>query len=199
MKIGTKSILYGVHAFWLHPWFVALAWWKLFGFPWDPRLWVAFFVHDFGYWGKSNMDGPEGESHVCLGANIMHKFGTDWWWLCLSHSRFWAKNNNVRVSSLCVADKWAMIITPTWLYLLMARATGEIREYRTAKKHIEDHGIQIYGTKWADDRQWSDDLRNHMIWWTATRLNIKDYDPFPRLIHTNKTVPKKYWVQRGGY
>lgn len=51
MKTGTKSVLFGAHCFFIHPLFVALAWWKLFGFPWDPRLWVAFFVHDLGYWG----------------------------------------------------------------------------------------------------------------------------------------------------
>jgi len=72
MKVGTRSILFGVHCWILHPWFVAWAWWKLYGFPWDPRLWVAFVVHDWGYWGKPNMDGPEGENHVWLGAWIVH-------------------------------------------------------------------------------------------------------------------------------
>jgi hypothetical protein len=72
MRVGTKSILFGAHALWLHPWFVAAAWTKLYGFPWDPRLWVAFFVHDLGYWGKPNMDGPEGELHPTFGAEIMH-------------------------------------------------------------------------------------------------------------------------------
>ena len=33
MKIGTKSVLAGARCFFLHPWFVALAWWKLCGFP----------------------------------------------------------------------------------------------------------------------------------------------------------------------
>jgi hypothetical protein len=71
MKIGTKSVLFGAHCFLLHPFFVLAAWIKLFGFPFDPRLWIAFFVHDLGYWGKPNMDGPEGETHVELGAKIM--------------------------------------------------------------------------------------------------------------------------------
>jgi hypothetical protein len=71
MTIGTKSVLYGAHCFFLHPWFVAAAWWKLYGFPWDPRLWVAFFVHDLGYIGKPNMDGPEGESHPWFGAKVL--------------------------------------------------------------------------------------------------------------------------------
>src|SRR5690348_11894818 len=47
-SIGTKSVICGAHCFFLHPWFVALAWWKLYGFPWDPRLWFAFWLHDLG-------------------------------------------------------------------------------------------------------------------------------------------------------
>lgn len=71
MKIGTKSVLFGAHCFFIHPWFVALAWWRLYGFPLDPRLWVAFFVHDLGYLGKPNMDGPEGEKHPVWAAKVM--------------------------------------------------------------------------------------------------------------------------------
>lgn len=74
MRVGTKSVLFGVHCFLLHPWFVFAAWWKLYGFPWDPRLWFAFFLHDLGYWGKPNMDGPEGEKHVEWAAKMMHKW-----------------------------------------------------------------------------------------------------------------------------
>jgi len=29
-------------------------------------------IHDWGYWGKPNMDGPEGERHPWLGARVMH-------------------------------------------------------------------------------------------------------------------------------
>ena len=74
MKIGTKSVLFGAHCFLLHPFFVAIAWIKLYGFPFDPRIWIAFFVHDLGYFGKPNMDGEEGETHVEFGAKIMHLF-----------------------------------------------------------------------------------------------------------------------------
>ena len=49
MRVGTKSVLFGVHALWIHPFFVAWAWWKLFGFPWDLKLWFAFLLHDAGY------------------------------------------------------------------------------------------------------------------------------------------------------
>lgn len=157
MKIGTKSVLFGAHAFWLHPWFVAIGWWILYGFPWDPRLWVAFFVHDLGYWGKPNMDGPEGERHVHWGAQVMgtlfdaRRWDHPWWarpisWLCnrvwgeyafqhswfrfcFYHSRFMAKDYQEPVSKLCFADKLALVLTPWWLYLPMVNLTGEIHEY----------------------------------------------------------------------
>jgi hypothetical protein len=130
MKIGTKSVLYGAHCFFLHPWFVAAAWWQLFGFPWDLRLWVAFFVHDIGYWGKPNMDGDEGEEHPRTGAILMYKlFGHEWWKFCMYHSRFWAKRHNEKPSALCIADKLAICLTPRWLYLPMVNWTGEIEEY----------------------------------------------------------------------
>ncbi|MEW5927824.1 MAG: hypothetical protein AB1941_10080 [Gemmatimonadota bacterium] len=130
MKIGTRSVLYGAHCFFLHPWFVAWAWWQLYGFPWDPRLWVAFFVHDLGYVGKPNMDGPEGETHVEFGARVMEVlFGRAWGEFCRYHSRFYAKRDGHHFSRLCVADKLAIALTPAWLYLPMVRATGEISEY----------------------------------------------------------------------
>ena len=71
MTVGTKSVLFGAHCFLIHGFFVARGWWTLWGFPWDPRLWTAFFVHDLGYLGCGDMDGSEEEEHVHLGAKIM--------------------------------------------------------------------------------------------------------------------------------
>lgn len=152
MTIGTKSVLFGAHCFLLHPWFVALAWWKLYDFPFDPRLWVAFFVHDLGYIGKPNMDGPEGETHPCLGAKIMGRLFDrrvranhrryiweypegGWFMFTLLHSRYFAKSLGLQPSRLCPADKLAIALTPAWLYLPMVRATGEIHEYMAHAKH----------------------------------------------------------------
>jgi hypothetical protein len=130
MRVGTKSVLFGAHQFLIHPWFVAAGWWKLYGFPWDPRLWAAFFVHDLGYLGKPNMDGSEGEAHVELGARIMGLlFGDGWANFARYHSRFYARRDGVPFSRLCVADKAAIYLTPAWLYLPMANWSGEISEY----------------------------------------------------------------------
>ena len=99
MKIGTKSVLFGAHAFYLHPWFVAWAWWKLYGFPWKPWLWVMFFVHDLGYWGKPNMDGPEGEEHPWLGARFLYRLQA--LWILLKQPVFFRKRY-----ALCTDIRW---------------------------------------------------------------------------------------------
>ncbi|WP_157894982.1 hypothetical protein [Verrucomicrobium sp. GAS474] len=81
---------------------IAIGWWRLYGFPLDLRLWVAFFVHDLGYFGKPNMDGPEGEIHPEFGAAIMRRlFGDEWGDFCLLHSRYYAKRVGRPVSALC--------------------------------------------------------------------------------------------------
>jgi hypothetical protein len=89
-------VLWGYHTAWLHPFFVAGAWWRLYGFPWDPRLWVSFVVHDLGYWGLPDLDGAEGERHPEWGAALMSRW-FDWcdgktllqWWVTKGCDRAW--------------------------------------------------------------------------------------------------------------
>ena len=169
MKAGTKSVLFGAHCFFVHPWFVAAAWWKLFGFPFDPRLWVTFFVHDLGYFGKPNMDGPEGERHVEWGADVLWKlFGPAWRDLSLYHSRFYAKRNRHNPSRLCFADKLSFALTPRWLYLPMATASGEIREYlKNAQKADSGH----WNPTGYDKRLWHRQLCEYMRLWVAEHID----------------------------
>lgn len=177
MKVGTKSVLFGAHQFLIHPWFVAWAWWTLYGFPWDPRLWVAFFVHDLGYLGKPNMDGPEGETHPVLGSRVMFVFALVTWgdpdyWadFCLLHSRYYAKTLEQQPSRLCMADKLAIAITPAWLYLPMVRATGEIREYMAHAKHRIVGNINITDEEKArvvsaSEREWYAGVQSYCRRW----------------------------------
>lgn len=157
MKIGTKSVLYGAHCFLFHWIFVAMGWWKLYGLRrveigkkvvhaegiphgiglhvyasiLNYKLWVAFFVHDLGYIGKSDMDGEtEGETHPEWACQKMNQwFGAPWGQFVLTHSRFYAKKMKLPVSPLCYADKLAITMQPAWLYLPSVRLTGEIKEY----------------------------------------------------------------------
>lgn len=74
MKVGTKSVLWGVHAWWWHPITVARAWRAIYG-AWPSRLaeWVAIFCHDLGYAVKCHtMDGPDGVLHPERGARLAY-------------------------------------------------------------------------------------------------------------------------------
>lgn len=197
MTIGTKSVLFGAHQFLIHPWFVAAAWWKLYGFPFDPRLWMAFFVHDLGYIGKPNLDGAEGETHVELGASIMHWLfdwipyraeillwplrgvyarNTRWRDFCLYHSRFYAKRDGQKHSRLCVADKLAICLTPAWLYLPMVRATGEIHEYMKLSKGAREQESKYVRMSIYDPEQskWYANVQTYLRAWVNEHKDGRD-------------------------
>ena len=135
MKIGTKSVLFGVHQFILHPLFVFRAWIWLFGWPSLGET-VAIIIHDLGYVGKPNMDGDEGDTHPEWAALFFERRGRqDLANLCRGHSRFWAKKKGLPLSKLCYADKMGNAFMPIWLWTLGARLTGEIKDYEEAEKH----------------------------------------------------------------
>jgi hypothetical protein len=169
MRMGTRSVLFGAHQFGLHPWFVAAAWWRLCGFPWDPRLWVAFAIHDLGYIGKPNMDGPEGERHPEWAARLMGQlFGHEWHDFYLLHSRFYAKALGRPFSRLCVADKLAIALTPSWLYLRMVQLTGELADYRQrlrgrTRARVTSKGWRHLGEE--GDREWHRRVQDYCRRW----------------------------------
>ena len=172
MKIGTRSVLFGAHCFFLHPWFVAAAWRKLYGFPRDPRLWVAFFVHDLGYLGKPNMDGAEGERHVEFGARLMRfLFGAAWGEFTLYHSRYYAKLHGRPFSRLCVADKFSISLEPAWLYLPRVLLSGEAHEYMTRD---ERQHSRFWVAEREDPRKW---FHNVQQWCRAWALEHRDEKP----------------------
>ncbi len=136
MTVGTKSLLYGIHQFILHPLLLAMAWKRLYGHPFSFKLWCCFFLHDIGYLGCTDMDSDEiGQRHPELGAKIIGKlFGQDWHDFCLLHSRFYAKTLKRSHSKLCCVDKLAFCFYPPRLYCFLARLSGEMEFYREFSK-----------------------------------------------------------------
>lgn len=175
LPVGSRSVLWGAHCFFIHPIFVAIAWFKLYGWPDHLAIWVAFFVHDLGYWSKIRMDDADGERHVEWGAYILTFLfdsdpiyiqpGSDWIvighgddaWFCgpwgqfsLFHSRYYAKRHNKSYSRLCVADKLAIALEPWWLYLPRVWASGELHEYLSyARGHVETNHGDAAGSDYA--------------------------------------------------
>jgi hypothetical protein len=116
MKTGTKSVLFGVHAFWFHPITVALAWRWLYG-RW-PQWWQAIVIllHDTpGYWGCDDMDGECGRMHPELGArwSAAAVFYIDLWRRRLTPRKLykkvmaWLTGKEDRLKRYQMFDYWA--------------------------------------------------------------------------------------------
>jgi hypothetical protein len=171
MKIGTKSLLAGAHCLLVHPFMVWRAWGRLFGTTSDIRVICACFLHDIGYFHRDEMDGPKGEEHVVLGARIMGwLFGPEWADECYRHSRYWSQRMGLPVSRLCLADKLAFAITPAWLYIPMARWTGELAEYmqRSKERQAGDRSFtdeELLLLNSGDPRSWLRGLQSYTLRW----------------------------------
>lgn len=148
MKIGTRSVLFGVHQFIWHPLTVGLAWRRLFNVWPSWRQWVCIAVHDLGYWGKPNIDGAEGRTHPEVGAAIAeYLLDGGYGDFTLYHSREYAKLHHARPSELCWADKYSVLCEPRWFYLLRARLSGEVAEFKAnAPAAVRD----LSDLKWLD-------------------------------------------------
>jgi hypothetical protein len=163
MRTGTKSLLFGVHQFFIHPVTVAVAWRRLFG-KWPSwQEGVCIVIHDWGYWGKDNMDDKDGERHPEFGARLAHRLLDGWSErsmvyhdLCLYHSRHYARNVGAEPSLLCWADKTSILCEAWWTYLPRAWASGELAEYR---RNAADAGILPLGNS---HRQWFALMRDRL-------------------------------------
>lgn len=172
MKIGTRSLLFGAHNLFLHPLLVFIAWRRLYGFPIDPRLWIAFLVHDWGYFGKPNMDGKEGEAHVELGARIMRIFGPRWEAFTRYHSRYYSRRDGVHPSRLCYADKLALCYELPVFYLLRTRITGELYEYMALCDAGGKYACREYMNRKIDTpRAWFSAVRRFTLKYVAGHYN----------------------------
>lgn len=140
MKIGTKSVLFGIHCFFIHPVVVALAW-RRYWDKWPQHLseWVAIICHDLGYWNCPEIDGPCGKQHPWRSAHIAEKVMAKLGrpkdeqiaavLHVLGHSRSFCKEYGFRISPLCAPDKLSVIFEPRWFYFLRSTLSGELNEF----------------------------------------------------------------------
>ena len=132
MKIGTKSLLFGVHQFILHPLMVFAAW--LLYYKRLPKFYqfCAIVTHDWGYLGLHNMDGEEGSLHPERAANMWRFFGLFGYKVAREiegHSGRFASRFYIPKSKLFKADKLSVIFFPCYLYVFLGSLSGEIIEY----------------------------------------------------------------------
>lgn len=159
---GTLSLLIGAHQLVVHPACVVIAFRMLYRCWPTWRQLVCIVIHDWGYIGCPEMDGPCGKRHPELGARIaLRLFGITAHNWCLYHSRSRAKADGVEPSTLCWADKLASALLPWWAYLPGAWLSGELDEYREL--------ADAYWRKTAgrDGVPWSGSHREWHAWMTS--------------------------------
>ena len=163
MNVGTKSVLFGVHQFLIHPVIVARAWWIVHEEWPELHEWAAIITHDLGYWGSPNMDGDHGEQHPERIAAWWRKYFGDFGYKVavevLGHSRFHAAKNNLPLSRLFQPDKLASALYPRWLYLILGNLSGEIHEYM---KHAQDGKYLDIVKSNKTQTQWLIETQSHM-------------------------------------
>jgi len=204
LKVGTKSLLFGVHQFLLHPIFVALAWRKFYGeWPTKPHpdywrrsrgerspqwpVWLAFLVHDWGYWGCATIDGEDGKQHPLVGAQILGRlYGEQWGRFCKYHSRSLARLDKVNPSDLCAPDKLAILFYPRWLYLLLARASGELLEYM---RNSDSPAGRSVGIDTSTPEAWFDSTRAYMLRVVEKLRRGADAGVPPEMMRSEAQVP----------
>lgn len=156
MTVGTKSVLWGVHAFWFHPIVVAVAFWKVHRRL--PAWWesVAIVTHDLAYWGCEDMDGPSGISHPRGGAFIAAKLCSlfslerswDAYFFSLYHSSNFARLHGAKNSDLYLPDKVSILVESKAWYLFRARLSGELKEF--VSRENEKQGCNFTDSEWLD-------------------------------------------------
>jgi hypothetical protein len=151
VTLGTKTLLFGVHQFFIHPLLVIIAWVKLYrSFPsWRELLCIA--IHDWGYWGVVDLKGAEGDRHPEVGARIATRLlGPEWGDFILGHSSFYSVRNGVKQSKLLAPDKYWHCMIPLWFFKILSVPTGELRYYRTRQ-----HARQVAAVHETDEQWWA--------------------------------------------
>ena len=137
MRIGTKTLVFGGHQVLLHPLFVVMAWRRLYHCLPSWREMVCIAIHDWGYWGKPDIDGEQGEQHPMWAAKKVGRWwGARYYNLVAYHSRFLARKDDKPLSRLCLPDKYGVALMPTWLWALLVWLSAEHEEYRHNEKYI---------------------------------------------------------------
>lgn len=103
-------------------------------------------------------------------------FGAEWAEFCRRHSRYYVRSRGLRISRLCVADKLAFVLTPPWLYLPLARASGELWEYIECSKDRQAGGERFTSAEWSyvnsqNPREWLKGLQSYTYRWVLKNRN----------------------------
>jgi hypothetical protein len=82
--------------------------------------------------------------------------------------------NGRTISRLCLADKMAFVLTPAWLYLPMAKASGELQEYmdrsREQKQLASYSGEELHLIRSERPVEWLTGLQMFTNRWVQAQI-----------------------------
>jgi len=133
VRTAVKSLLVGMHNPAIHGLFVGMSWPKLFGELPSFRESLCILVHDLGYLQQTTLDGDDNR-HPEFGAKMARLLGEEFWLLCITHSRDYAKQLHQPLSKLGYADKYSVLLYPDWLFKRLIYSGGEAAEYHRTTK-----------------------------------------------------------------
>ena len=131
---GLRSVLFGMHNPIIHGFLVSIAWKKIYQETPNFKEFVCILLHDIGYIEQNFIDGKN-DRHPELGAKICGRlFGKNYYILCITHSRYYAKKLGLPLSRLGYADKYSVLLIPNLIYKPLIYLGGEAQEYHKTTK-----------------------------------------------------------------
>ena len=102
-----------------------------------------------------------------------------WSELALYHSRYYAKKDDVQPSKLCLADKLAVCLEPSWLYLPRVNWSGEIHEYMkmAGRRKYEGEPLNKYesmGLEVNSQKDWFKSMTSYLKRWVEEHKDGKE-------------------------
>lgn len=115
-------------------------------------------------------------------------FGEYWGHLCLYHSRFKAKQDCVKPSRLCVADKLVIAMVPWWIYLPLVRLSGELPEYMSCAEQKEGAKYAAMNISTENARAWYESVQTYIYAWVLEHKDgrVDTWTPDP---HNKVSTP----------
>jgi len=159
---GLRTVLIGMHNPIIHGILVSLAWKKIYKkYPTFKEM-ICILFHDVGYTTQNIIDG-ENDTHPELGAKICgFLFGEEYYYLCIAHSRAYAKKTGLPLSKLGYSDKYSIILIPNIIHKVLIYSGGEAQEYHRTTQ-TKKWGYPINTKKIKED---------YKKWWSKNGIAI---------------------------
>lgn len=156
LTTAQRSYIVGMHNPLFHSATIIIGWIKLYHQL--PTLKEDFCIlfHDIGYMFQESIDGKDNK-HPEFGARMCSLLGSEYFNMCIAHSRDYAKTLKLPLSKLGYADKYSILVYPNIVFKWLITLGGEAQEYhKTTRTKKWGYPVQVELIK-KDYRRWIKD------------------------------------------